>query len=210
MPLLETIEEELRVHGKFPQLEEIREILPYVGWENIHISPKKITLSKETKITLDGIAKGYIVDQAAEVISKYGIKHALIDAGGDIRLIGDKDGKQKWTIGIEDPHMEKKYIQTVKLSHLAIATSGNYRNYFDHSKKIFHIIDKDLDLSPQRTISCTVMSKTACLADGLATGFFCLSPEKAVKVANELNLPILMVTHGERCLSSNTWEKFKT
>ena len=210
LPLLELIEDEVKIHGHFPEIKEIEEVLPYVGWENISISPKKITLSKGTKITLDGIAKGYIVDQAAELLISEGIKHAIIDAGGDIRAIGNKDGNRSWRIGIEDPDMEKKYIQIINLPNLAIATSGNYRNFFTPSKKLFHIIDKEMALSPQRTVSCSVISNTACIADGLATGLFCLSPEKSVKIANGLNIPLLTVAHGKRIFKSNSWAKFST
>ncbi len=210
LPLLELIEEEVKIHGHFPEIKDIEEVLPYVGWENLSISPKKITMAKGTKITLDGIAKGYIVDQAAEVLKRCGIKHAIIDAGGDIRAIGNKDEHRSWKIGIEDPDMEKKYIQIINLSNLAIATSGNYRNFFTPSKKLFHIIDKEMVVSPQRTVSCSVIAKKACIADGLATGLFCLSPEKSVQIANELNIPLFTVAHGKRFFKSYSWTKFST
>jgi len=210
LPLLELIENEVKIHGHFPEIKDIEEVLPWVGWQNISISPKKITMAKGTKITLDGIAKGYIVDKGAELLIKCGIKHAVIDAGGDIRTIGDKDGHRSWRIGIEDPYREKGFIQIIGLSNLAIATSGNYRNYFNSSKKLFHIIDKEMALSPQRTVSCSVIAKSACIADGLATGLFCLSPEKSVQIANKLNVPLFTLTHGKRFFKSSSWEKFIT
>ncbi len=208
LPLLEIIEYEYKIHGHFPEPKLIKEVLPYVGWKNISISKRKIELSSQSKITLDGIAKGYIVDQGAEILKKSNIKHALIDAGGDIKTIGGKDRLQGWKIGVEDPTGRKRCITTVRLSNMAIATSGNYRNFFDQSKRVFHIIDKKGSMSPQRTISCSVIAKNACIADGLATGLFALAPEEATEVANNLNIPIFVVTHGNRTFSSNTWRYF--
>jgi len=207
LPLLELIENEIKTHGHFPSPKLIQEILPYVGWKNIHISSKEITLSSESKITLDGIAKGYIVDQAAEVLKGFNVRHAIIDAGGDIRCVGAK-GDSPWIIGIEDPYLKKEYIQTIKIKDLAIATSGSYRNFFDSAKKHFHIIDKQGVISPQRTISCSIICKNATLADGLATGFFAISPEESLALANHYNIPIFILTHGGRIFTSNLWNNF--
>ncbi len=207
LPLLETIKYEIEFHGHFPSPKIINEILPSIGWNNLHVDPQKITLSADSKITLDGIAKGYIVDMAAEVIKSYKIRHAIIDAGGDIRAIGAKPNSP-WIIGIEDPYLEKKYIRIVKLKDLAIATSGDYRNFFDPNKRFYHIIDKQGRISPQRTMSCSVIAENATTADGLATGLYLFAPEESMRLANKNNIPILMVTHGRRTFVSRAMRNF--
>lgn len=208
LPLLEEIENQIKVHGHFPEPKKISEITPYIGWDNIKIKPNKIELASESKITLDGIAKGYIVDQAVDVLRRNNITHAIINAGGDIRALGGKSNNTAWHIGIENPDGTGTILKTVHLKDMAIATSGNYRNFFDKSKKHFHIIDKKGAISPQQISSVSVISKNACLADGLATGLFLLPPDKAISLADKYNLPVMIVTRGNSIHISNHWRNF--
>ena len=90
------------------------------------------------QISLDGIAKGYIVDQAANLINLNRIKYALINAGGDVRVIGGKSPNKAWKIGIKDPLEKREYTEVFELNNGAVATSGNYENYFDKDKIHHH------------------------------------------------------------------------
>ncbi len=207
LPLLEITKSRYEVSHCFPSYREIQEILPYVGWKNLSVSRKKITLTSGAQITLDGIAKGYIVDRASEVLRDKGIKYALLDAGGDIKAVGDKGGTL-WRIGVEDPTGQRQYVQRVKIKDLAIATSGNYINYFDPSKRHFHIINIKNGSSPSRITSCSVIAKRAVMADALATGFYLFQPEKGISLANEKGIPVAILTHGDRLFVSSSWKGF--
>ncbi len=208
LPLLEEVEKEIKVHGPFLEPKRLAEITPYIGWENLKINGNKIELSAESKITLDGIAKGYIVDQAVDVLRKNNISHAIIDAGGDIRALGGKTENMAWNIGIENPDGSGSVLKTVKLKDMAIATSGNYRNFFDKSKRFFHIIDKKGAISPQYISSLSVISRSACVADGLATGLYLFPPAKVISLANNYNIPVMIITTGNNIFTSNKWDNF--
>ncbi len=207
LPLLEITKSRYEVSHRFPTYKEIKELLPYVGWNNLSISRKKITLTSGAKITLDGIAKGYIIDRAAELLRSKGIKYALIDAGGDIRAVGDKGGSL-WNIGVEDPTGQKQYVQRIRIKDISVATSGNYINYFDPSKRHFHIINIKNGSSPSRITSCSVIAKKAVMADALATGLYLFQPERAISLANEKEIPVAILTHGDRLFASSYWKGF--
>ena len=127
-------------------------------------------------ITLDGIAKGYIIDCGARVIRGSGIKHALINAGGDIYAIGTKNGKSPWRVGVESPKKDGTYISKIAVANKAIATSGNYEIYFDKEKLYHHIVNPKTGESPHGSSSVTVLARNAADADALATAVFVLQP----------------------------------
>jgi thiamine biosynthesis lipoprotein len=127
-------------------------------------------------ITLDGIAKGYIIDCGAEFIQSQGIKHALINAGGDIRVAGGKEGGSPWKVGVQNPDKKGPYLDIVKMSNGAVATSGNYEIYFDKEKLYHHIVNPTTGLSPAQSDSVTVMASSVMDADALSTAIFVLEP----------------------------------
>ncbi len=207
LPLLELTKGRYEIDHHFPSYKEIQEILPYVGWHNLSIGKGKITLTSGAAITLDGIAKGYIIDRAASVLRERGIRYALINAGGDIRAVGDKGGSL-WRIGVQDPTGARRYVQRVKIKDLAIATSGSYINYFDPSRRHFHIINIKNGSSPQRITSCSVIAPRGVMADALATGLYLYEPEDAIGLANASNIPVAIITHGDRIFTSSRWRQF--
>ena len=93
------------------------------------------------RIDLGGIAKGYSVDRGIEILQKQGITRAMVNAGGDTRIIGDRFGKP-WVVGVRDPDHEGKVFLRLPLTDTAFSTSGDYERYFDEDGKRFHhIID---------------------------------------------------------------------
>ena len=207
LPLLDRQRESIVKTGRPLEFKEIREAFKCVGFEKVTFAPGKISFAHSgVRITLDGIAKGYIVDQAAKTLEKQGVKSALINAGGDIRAIGGK-GSVPWRIGIRDPLGRKKHARTFDLTNMAVATSGNYENYFDPQARHHHIISKDLGDSPRRIISVTAMAGTAMLADGLSTALFLLGPEQGLKLIDSLpEAEALIMTRGGRTFKSSGWD----
>ncbi|MCX7857597.1 MAG: FAD:protein FMN transferase [Deltaproteobacteria bacterium] len=159
---------------------DIHEILSNIGMEKIIFRKEEILFSKKGMgITFDGIAKGFIAEKAIEKLKKIGVSSALINAGGDIQVIGDKGGRP-WKIGVRDPLKSERIIETVYLKEGSIATSGSYENYFDEDGKLHHLIDPKSGVSPNRFLSTTVIHPSLTVADALATALF-VCPETQIK-----------------------------
>ena len=138
------------------------------------------------EIDLGGIAKGYGVDEAREVLMSYGIVSGAINAGGDIAIIGDKAG-EPWRIGVQDPRDSDNLRAILCLVDTAVATSGDYERYFiKDGKRYHHILDPKTGYPAGDTISVTVLTGDVARADALATAIFVLGAEDGLKLASEL------------------------
>lgn len=120
-------------------------------------------------ITLDGIAKGLIVDKAAEVLLRAGADNHLINAGGDVYASGLRADGKAWRVAVESPAKDGNYPAVCKLSGRAMATSGSYENFFDSSRKLHHLIKPGQSVSPLYYSSVSAQAPTAKLADAMAT-----------------------------------------
>ncbi len=123
-------------------------------------------------ITLDGIAKGYVVDQGLAALRRAGIEDALIDAGGDIRAVARADGKRFWNVGIVDPQQTNRVGAVVRVSNAALSTSGNYEVFFTADRRLFHIINPHTGYSPNRYSSVTVVAAEAMESDAMGVAAF--------------------------------------
>lgn len=172
-PILDLFVEHF-AHSQMPPADaEIRRALKRVGYAYLICGQEEIHFSHEGMgISLDGIAKGFIVEKAIKKIKDMGIKHALINAGGDIQVLGDKGNSRPWKIAIQDPRERNKVVEVISLREGAIATSGDYENYFDAERKYHHIIDPQSGFSPHHLASVSVLSPSLTLADALATALF--------------------------------------
>jgi len=188
--------------------EKITELLKLVDAKLISLSGNTVSFKKDGMgITLDGIAKGFIVDKAIETLMKQGIKHALINAGGDIRTIGDKGNNRPWKIAIEDPLKKKNYPDIVAITNRSIATSGNYEVFFDKEKIFHHIINPKTGLSPLINASVSVQAPTAIEADALSTTLFTLEPVQGTRLINSMpSCQSLIVTRKQQKIKSNGWQ----
>jgi len=119
-------------------------------------------------VTLDGLAKGYVIDQGIAALKASGIEYALIDAGGDIRSIAGVDPDRHWNIGIVDPQDANRVAAVIRLRNAALGTSGNYRIFYSADKTLFHVIDPHTGYSPLNYSSVTVMSDTSVDADAMS------------------------------------------
>jgi thiamine biosynthesis lipoprotein len=179
-PLLDLFENNFSLTSEPPPMAEIQGVLKQVGSQHVRHSREEIRFLKEgMQITLDGIAKGYIVDRAISVLKSRGIKHGLINAGGDIRALGGKGDRMPWKIAVQDPMNKNKIVQIIPLIDRSIATSGNYENYFDTNKRYHHIVNPETGLSPQQFVSASVLASSLSIADALSTAIFIPSSETA-------------------------------
>jgi len=164
----------------------INQTFSLIGSNKIMISEDKIQLEPGMKITLDGMAKGYIVDEVIELLKENGVKNAMIDAGGDIATLGIKAGGEKWTIGLRNPNNKSESIAEFQLSNLAITTSGNYERYFDEDAEIGHIMDPLTGRTVNKCSSASIIAETCTEADILSTAVFVLGPEKGLQIVETL------------------------
>jgi len=193
------------------QEEKIRQILELVDVRSVIVRDGSIAFRKQGMgITLDGIAKGYIVDKAIGVMRRKGIQHALINAGGDIRTVGDKGGKGPWRIAIEDPLKKHKYPDIIGITNSSIATSGNYEVFFDSQKIFHHIVNPKTGFSPLINASVSVQASTAMEADALSTTLFTLDPAAGIHLIQSLpHCEGLIVTRNNVTIKSTGWQGIK-
>jgi len=176
-----------RVH---PDEAQIDKALPAVDFRHVLLDPKKQTVEfsqKGVRIDLGGIAKGYSVDCGIDVLKSRGFTRALVSAGGDSRIIGDRFGKP-WMVGIRDPRKgEGEVITRIPLTDAAISTSGDYERFFDEDGvRYHHIIDPHTGHSASKVLSATVIGPYAIRTDGLSKTAFVLGPEKAMEIYNRI------------------------
>ncbi|HSM16730.1 MAG TPA: FAD:protein FMN transferase, partial [Gemmatimonadales bacterium] len=132
-----------------PPPAELREALDLVGAAHIHVTNTRVGFDRPgMAITLDGIAKGYIVDAIASVLRRYKLDNYLIDAGGDIRTSGTTEGRRPWTVAVQNPTKDGSYPDAIHLTNGAVATSGSYEIYFDRDRQVHHIVSATTGRSP--------------------------------------------------------------
>ena len=178
--------------NRVPTDAEIGEALERVGYRNIAIEDKKVSFRKAGMgITLAGVAKGYAVDKAIEALNRENIKHALVNAGGDIRAIGGKKENIPWKIAIRDPRNLTQVVTTVELYDQAIATSGTYRRSFAD------IVNPMAGRPAQGVLSSTVLAREAIDADILATCLYIMEPEKGKELIGKRDGVRAFVIRGD-------------
>ncbi len=175
--------------GVRPDQKAIDKALPGINWRHMVLDAGKTTVfftRPGMRIDLGGIAKGYSVDRGIEILQKQGITRAMVNAGGDTRIIGDRFGKP-WVVGVRDPDHEGKVFLRLPLSDAAFSTSGDYERYFDEDGKRFHhIIDPKTGDSARKVRSVTVISDTATRTDALTKSVFIMGPEEGIAFINTL------------------------
>ena len=168
-----------------------------IGMESIEVSDdnKRIRKSKSIIVDLSAIAKGYAVDQIADLLLNSNHENFLVEIGGEIRIKGSKNSKP-WTIGIETPDANSRAIHTkIKVGDIGIATSGDYRNFFEEDgQRYSHIIDPRTGYPVRNKLaSVTVLAADSMIADAYATAFMVLGDEQALDIAKQQNLAVYML-----------------
>lgn len=207
-PVLDLYRDSFEKQQKPPEKEQVKEALRYVGSDNVRLSKSGVSFQQERMgVTLDGIAKGYIVDRTMDVLRSAGIKHALINAGGDICVIGPRGDGSPWTIGVQDPVQKDKCLQTIEMTDGAVATSGNYEVYFDREKLYHHIISPKAGMPVSGPVSVSVIAPDTMTADALSTGVFVMGVGEGTRFLKSMNgVGGLIVAADQRKFTAN-WPK---
>jgi len=193
-------------NGQLPDSTQVDSLLALVGLSHIHLEGNK--LKKDNPLSIldfSAIAKGYGVDRAAQVLRSHDIRNFMVEIGGEIVTEGVNEKGEPWRIGINKPDDDSTSTNTelqdvIELSGKAIATSGNYRNYYiKDGRKIAHTINPKTGYPAQQDIlSSTVIAPTCAEADAFATAFMVLGTEGANRVLEKQpQLETYFITNNE-------------
>jgi len=185
---------------------ELREALALVGARHLAAKRRRISFERPgMAITLDGIAKGFIVDRIARVLDRRGVRRYLVNAGGDIRTRGANERGEPWTIAVRDPS-GGPFPDAIRLSDGAVATSGGYEVHYDDARSRHHIVDASTGRSPDRCAGASVVAPDAMTADALATAVFVMGPEAGAAFVERLSgCACLAIGRDGRMTKSRGW-----
>jgi thiamine biosynthesis lipoprotein len=170
-----------------PTESELAGLLARVGAEKLRRGPDGMAFAAPGMgITLDGIACGYIVDRASELLNRQGIRNHLVNASGDIRLRGLGENGKPWAVAIQDPWKRGQYPDRVHVTDGAISTSGDYEIYYDQEKMFHHIVDPRSGRSPDVATSASVRAATCMEADALATTLLVMGTRRGTDFINSV------------------------
>lgn len=178
--------------GSFPDSMMVDSLLQLTGYEKVSMNEQGEVVKQDERMMLNcsAIAKGYAVDVIANLLKSKGVKNMMVDIGGEVVVHGKNPKEKKWRIGINKPvddslATNQELERIVEITDAAIATSGNYRNfYYNNGKKYAHTIDPSTGYPVQHSLlSATVVANDCMTADAYATAFMVMGVEKALEMA---------------------------
>jgi thiamine biosynthesis lipoprotein len=185
-----------RVEQK-PDRSQIEDMVALSSLRNLYIENNKIKKDIDIHINLSAIAKGHAVDEIAELLRVKGFEDFLVEIGGEVIASGENID-QEWTVGIENPNSQMSI--PITLINQAIATSGNYRNFFIwEGEKYDHIIEPSSGLPIRSDLaSVSVIHPQTMMADAYATAMMVMGSERSKELAEQLNLSVILILNEER------------
>ena len=175
--------------GIRPSAETLVTARAAVGYQNLLLDANNRTIRfarEGVRIDLGGFAKGHAVDNAAAILRRRGIRHAIVSAGGDSRVIGDRRGRP-WTVGVRDPRRPGEVVALLPLEDVAVSTSGDYERFFEvDGVRCHHVIDPKTGLSPSSVRSVTIVADDGLATEALSKSVFVLGLEKGMRLIESL------------------------
>lgn len=170
---------------RLPSESEIKEALTKVGWQRVTIDSDAGTIllpDPGMALDLGGITKGYTLNRAAEIVEKSGLPGALINIGGDILAVGEKEPGKPWRVGVEDPRDRNGVVAVTELKDQVIVTSGDYERFFiQDGKRYHHILDPATGYPASMLRSVTVVGPIGTTLQPLGTATFVMGADKGLK-----------------------------
>ncbi len=200
--------------NRSPSAEAIEQQLELSGLQYLEYGDgRTVTRHRDIRLDLSAIAKGYAVDQVADYLESQAVTDYLVEVGGEIRVSGQNHLGTPWRVAIEKPEITGGVNRVLLLDRGAVATSGDYRNYFEQDGKRFsHTLDP-LTGKPitHNLASVTVLTDRCTTADALATAFTVMGPELALKSAERWDIPVYLLVredNGFRAMHSSKFAEF--
>ena len=202
---------------RIPTEDQVSKSLARVGYKNIHLRREPAAIRKqipELQIDLSAVAKGYAVDALAEILEQRGIRNYLLEIGGELKISGHRDDGTIWQIAIEEPLEGVREVAVIfPLTNTALATSGNYRNFYvEDGQRYSHTIDP-VSGKPVRhkLASATVLARTCARADALATALMVMGEEKGRQFCEKNQIAAYFLIHERTSMTvyaSPAFERF--
>jgi len=186
-----------RGRGRLPSEAEITEVLKRVGYRHLKLDADRRTVRFDepgVEIDLGGIAKGYAVDRAADVLRSNGITSALVSSGtSSIYALGSPPGAHGWKITLRDPYDARKPADVIHLQNYSLSTSGSYEKFFEiDGKNYCHIMNPHTGWPVQGVLSAAVLAATGTDTDGRSAGCFVMGVDGTRKyLATSPNLAVI-------------------
>jgi len=186
-PLVDLYRSHFRFYSSPPDMETVQKVRELVDYRLINIEGKDLYLEKAgMAVTLDGIAKGYIIDHATAWLKSRGVDKVLVEAGGDLSASGTREDDCPWQVGIRHPRALTGYCDRLEIANQSIATSGDYEAAFTSDYRYHHIIDPRSGVSPEVLCSATVVAKDTTCADALSTAAMAMRPADSLELLEQL------------------------
>lgn len=181
-----------RGEGRMPSEAELAEARNRIGYQRVILNQKDKTISFDKpgiELDLGGIAKGYAVDRAVEVLEKYGITSALVSAGGStIYALGAPPGKSTWEVEIQDPVDRNRIATTVRLKDQTLSVSGSYEKFFKlNGVRYSHVMNPRTGKPAQGVLSVAVVTDDGTSGDALDNVFYVLGVERSKALLNKFS-----------------------
>lgn len=194
------------------QIEELKSTK--VGYQYLTLKEDNVACKeKDIYVDLSAIAKGYAVDLVAEYLDKLGIHAYLVEIGGELKAKGVKPSKEFWHIAIENPETEigRSVHKVLELQNTGIATSGDYRNYFEvDGKRFSHTINPKTGMPIEHNLaSISVLHDSVAYADAMATAMNVMGPEKAMQLARKQTLAVYLLVKSDQGFEAKSTEAFR-
>jgi FAD:protein FMN transferase len=185
-----------------PDSASVQRLLENTGFDKIRVNGDTVKMDSLMYLDFSAIAKGYAVDVLAEFLEEKGAQHYMVEIGGEVRAKGINEKSEIWSIGVEDPLVakdESRLLAIVRLQNMSMATSGNYRNYYQiDGKTVAHTIDPRTGYNTKHNLlSASVFAKDCMTADAYATAFMVVGVDESIAIAAHQNLEIYLVYQKE-------------
>ena len=179
-----------------------------IDYRNVMLDKENSTVflrNKGMRIGFGGIGKGYAADQAKSVLQKLGIKSGIVNAAGDLVTWGTQIGGRPWTVGIADPEQTNRPFSSLKISDMAIATSGSYEKFVTiNGKRYSHTIDPKTGLPVSGVKSVSIICPSAELADALATPVVVMGVKVGLELINQIKqVACVIIDDDDQVFTSN-------
>lgn len=200
-----------------PEQDAIDAALAEVGMENFEVDPQRSAVRKMRRgvhLDVSGIAKGYAVDELARILTAQGLDNHLVEIGGEVRASGVRSDGRAWRVAVERPGSGgRRAERIISLAGMAVATSGDYRNYFEaNGRRYTHVIDPATGYPPTHAVAAvSVVARDAMTADALATAFMVMDREATLALAEAQGLAVLLIERdagaGFRLIASTAFQR---